>query len=55
MIEEAIKKVSNRINLSVQEAEVVLTRIAEGLVPAGEISSFLVVKLSGLKKFSNLI
>ena len=42
MIEEYIKKVSNRINLSVQEAEVVLTRIAEGLVPAEEISSFLV-------------
>jgi anthranilate phosphoribosyltransferase len=42
MIEEAIGKISDRIDLTVEETEAVVTLIAEGLVPGHEISSFLV-------------
>lgn len=42
MIEEAIKKVSHKIDLTAEETEMIFAFIAEGKVPADEISSFLV-------------
>lgn len=42
MIEEAVKKVSHRIDLPVEESEKVFSLIAEGLVPEDEVASLLV-------------